>query len=148
MCFYFLLLRLHGCYGHIFRGTVTPCSDHYWPSFNCHILVMLLEKLLPIMFCYSVSKCKMKLLTEGIRELLAVSYTESVCLFQGFEKLFQWDRTYLTVVVPNSIWWSEVKINAIVCMLDSFKCNGGMAKSFRVFVLSALVQSRNWALIV
>ena len=89
----------------------------------------------------------MKLLTEGIRELLAVSYTESVCLFQGFEKLFQWDRTYLTVVVPNSIWWSEVKIKAIVCMLDSFKCNGDLAKSFRVFVLSALVQSRNWALI-
>ncbi|KAG2646025.1 hypothetical protein PVAP13_2KG474400 [Panicum virgatum] len=45
---------------------------------------MQLEKLLPIMFCYSITKCKMKLLTAGNRELIILSNKASVCfLYQS-----------------------------------------------------------------
>ena len=54
-----------------------------------------------------------------------LGYIVSVCLLQGFEQLSLWDRTYLIVVVLNSIWLSEVKINTIVCILDRFNAVGG-----------------------
>ena len=46
---------------HLQRDSNTVLRPLPWPSFNCQILVMQSEKSLPIMFCYSVSKCKMKL---------------------------------------------------------------------------------------
>ncbi|KAG2588228.1 hypothetical protein PVAP13_5NG195400 [Panicum virgatum] len=50
-------------------------------------------RLLSIVFCCSVRKCKMKLLNGGLRELLWLSYTDGVCLlYQGFEPLSQWER--------------------------------------------------------
>ena len=82
---------------------------------------------------------------------------QSICLDQRNEvNKFQLDvkifvtshSDHLTTVAPNSIWGSEVKIYTIICMLDRFKCNGAMANSFRVFVLSPFAQSRNSALIV
>lgn len=38
------------------------------------------EALLSMVFCYSVSKCKMKLLNDEIRKILVLSYTDGVCV--------------------------------------------------------------------
>ena len=174
-----------------------------------------LERLLSMVFCCSVRKCKMKLLKGEIRDLIMLSnmiskhrayalcihgkiswpppilvwssdqhqFNKSTCLwrdslmcysyliikfnfsgclqsicldqrnevdkFQLDVKIFITNYSdYWTTVAPNSIWGSEVKIYTIICMLDRFKCNGAMANSFRVFVLSPFAQSRNSALIV
>jgi len=80
------------------------------------------EALLSMVFCYSVSKCKMKLLNDEIRKILVLSYTDGVCLLQQeFKQLSQWDR---------------------------LSCNDVMTCSFRVFVLPRLIESKNYALIV
>jgi len=200
------------------------CST-LWTSFSCGWTLVQkgppwpppvqLERLLSMVFCCSVRKCKMKLLKGGIRDLIMLSnmiskhrayalcihgkiswpppilvwssdqhqFNKSTCLwrdslmcysyliikfnfsgclqsicldqrnevdkFQLDVKIFITNYSdYWTTVAPNSIWGSEVKIYTIICMLDRFKCNGAMANSFRVFLLSPLVQSINSALIV
>ena len=72
---------------------------------------MQLEKLLPITFYYSISKCKMKLLTDGIREILMLSYTiGGFRLDQQYEQLSQWDS--------NGFSPGNVRVQGNYLMLD------------------------------
>ena len=58
---------------------------------------MQLEKLLSMVFCCSVKKCKMKLLNGGTRELM-LSNTTSVCLLYQGAILFEDETSKLCCI--------------------------------------------------